>query len=186
MIIKSIGHGTKSLEELISMLKEANVEALIDVRSIPRSRHNPQFNKETITEALAKEGILYVHLPEAGGLRHPKKDSPNKGWQNESFRGFADYMATENFSTALDQIIELGKEKNAALMCAETLPWRCHRSLIADALMLRGVEVFHILSKGKEKKQCADSMVSDKKWNSDLSCSRRNVSFPIGDKHWSV
>ncbi|CAI9086298.1 DUF488 domain-containing protein [Methylacidiphilum fumariolicum] len=152
MIIKSIGHGTKSLEELISMLKEANVEALIDVRSIPRSRHNPQFNKETIAEALSKESILYIHLPEAGGLRHPKKDSPNKGWKNESFRGFADYMATANFAAALDKIIEIGKEKSAALMCAETLPWRCHRSLIADALLLRGVEVVHILPKGKEIK----------------------------------
>jgi len=152
MIIKSIGHGTKSLKELISMLKEANVEALIDVRSIPRSSHNPQFNKETIAEALTKEGILYIHLPEAGGLRHPKKDSPNKGWKNESFRGFADYMATANFLASLDQIIEIGKEKSAALMCAETLPWRCHRFLIADALMLRGIEVVHILSKGKEKK----------------------------------
>ncbi|QSR86462.1 DUF488 domain-containing protein [Candidatus Methylacidiphilum infernorum] len=152
MIIKTIGHGTKTIEEFVGELKAAGVDFLYDVRSVPRSRHNPQFDKENLKAALEKESIGYRHLAEAGGFRHPRKDSLNWGWENESFRGFADYMATEKFSGALNQIVETARNKNVALMCAETLPWRCHRFLIADALVLQGIEVVHLFPMGKEKK----------------------------------
>ncbi|QSR89379.1 DUF488 domain-containing protein [Methylacidiphilum caldifontis] len=152
MIIKTIGHGTKSIEEFIGELKTAGINFLYDVRSVPRSLHNPQFNKENLKVALEKEAIGYSHLAEAGGFRHPKKDSVNEGWQNDSFRGFADYMATESFARAIKCIIEKAKEKNVAIMCAETLPWRCHRFLISDALTVQAISVFHIFPMGKEKK----------------------------------
>jgi len=119
---------------------------VIDIRRVPRSRHNPQFNRENLPEALFTAKISYMHFPELGGLRHPRSGSQNTGWRNLSFRGFADYMQTKEFETGLERLIETAGNKKIALMCAEVLPWRCHRSLIADALLLRNISVEHILS----------------------------------------
>ena len=124
----------------------ASIERLADIRTIPRSRHNPQFNGTTLANSLRAQHLDYVHLRALGGLRHARKDSPNTGWRNESFRGFAAYMQTEEFENALEALICMGKEKRVAIMCAEAVPWRCHRSLVADAVAVRGVPVVEILS----------------------------------------
>lgn len=141
----TIGHGTRSLEELVAALAAHGIEQLADVRTVPRSRHNPQFNRETLPDSLAAAGIAYVHLAGLGGLRRPRRDSPNSAWRNASFRGYADYMLTEEFARALDGLLELAGRHPLAVMCAERVPWRCHRSMIADALTARGVRVVHIL-----------------------------------------
>ncbi len=146
LLVLTIGHGTRPLEEFIHLLKAQGVEKVADVRTVPRSRHNPQFNRETLPAALAAAGLDYVHLPGLGGLRHPRKDSPNMGWRNDSFRGFADYMQTTEFEENLLALIDLAKQVRLVLMCAETVPWRCHRSLIADALTIREIKVQHLLS----------------------------------------
>ena len=142
----TIGHSNRPLDEFIALLKAHGVELLVDVRTVPRSRHNPQFNRETLPQALAAEGIEYEHIPELGGLRHPRKDSPNTGWKNLSFRGYADYMQTAEFARNLQKLENLDRTRKSAIMCAESVPWRCHRSLIADALTARGVPVSHIMS----------------------------------------
>jgi uncharacterized protein (DUF488 family) len=129
------------------MLKAHGVTLIVDVRSVPRSRHNPQFNKETLPATLKAEGIGYVHMPDIGGLRRPNRDSVNTAWRNKSFRGYADYMQTKEFTEQLLHLIALARENCVAVMCAEALPWRCHRSLIADALVVRNVKVEHIISK---------------------------------------
>lgn len=146
MQLFTIGHSTRTLEELVGMLTAHGVRRLADVRTVPRSRHNPQFNAETLPPALAASGIDYASMKGLGGLRRPRKDSPNAAWCNAGFRGFADYMQTGEFETELDRLIELAKEKPTAIMCAESVPWRCHRSLIADALTVRGIDVFHIMT----------------------------------------
>ncbi len=143
----SIGHSTRELAEFINLLQAHGVTKLADVRTVPRSRHNPQFNLETLPEALKLVGIGYVHLPGLGGLRHARPDSPNMAWRNASFRGFADYMQTDEFAENLARLIELARHDHIALMCAEAVPWRCHRSLIADALIVRGIPVEHITSR---------------------------------------
>ena len=129
------------------MLKTYHVTIVVDVRSVPRSRHNPQFNKETLPSALKLESLNYIHLPKIGGLRRAKLDSINTGWRNKSFRGYADYMQTKEFTEQLLNLLALARENRVAMMCAEALPWRCHRSLIADTLLLRNVKVEHIISK---------------------------------------
>jgi uncharacterized protein (DUF488 family) len=144
--ILTVGHSTRGLDEFLHLLTSHKVKLIVDVRTVPRSRHNPQFNRETLPEALKSAGVSYLHLPGLGGLRHAKKDSPNTGWRNESFRGFADYMGTEDFAINIDRLISLAREKRLAIMCAEAVPWRCHRSLIADALQVRGIRVQHIMS----------------------------------------
>ncbi|MDP3879503.1 MAG: DUF488 domain-containing protein [Dehalococcoidales bacterium] len=144
--IFSIGHSTRTLEELVDLLKSNGVTKVSDIRTIPRSRRNPQFNIETLPGDLRAAGIGYQHLPGLGGLRHPQADSPNQGWRNASFRGFADYMQTQEFEENLVALMKLAQEETVALMCAEAVPWRCHRSLIADALFTRGTQVQHILS----------------------------------------
>jgi uncharacterized protein (DUF488 family) len=144
----SVGHGTRSLEAFADLLQSFDITLVADIRTIPRSRHNPQYNRETLPEALAPLGIGYRHLPGLGGLRKPRRDSINTGWRNDSFRGFADYMQTDAFRDALEDLMGLAKEDTLVLMCAETLPWRCHRSLIADALMIRGLPVTHLLKVG--------------------------------------
>jgi uncharacterized protein (DUF488 family) len=144
----SVGHGTRSQEAFNDLLQSFKISLVADIRTIPRSRHNPQFNRETLPEALAPMGIGYRHLPGLGGLRKPRPDSINMGWHNDSFRGFADYMQTDAFCTALDELIVLARYNRLVLMCAETLPWRCHRSLIADALLVRGLPVTHVLKVG--------------------------------------
>jgi Protein of unknown function, DUF488 len=144
--ILTIGHSTRSIEEFVDLLRQHGVERLVDIRTIPRSRRNPQFNSEALAKSLKREGIDYRHIKELGGLRHAHKGSINTGWRNASFRGYADYMQSEKFDQAVGGLLELCGEKRCALMCAEAVPWRCHRSLLADALVARGVAVEHILS----------------------------------------
>ncbi len=146
--IFTIGHSTRTLEQFIDLLRAHEVELVADVRTVPRSRHNPQFNRDTLPVALASGGIEYRHLSGLGGLRRPSPDSPNTGWRNDSFRGFADYMQTAEFVAGLDELLGLAQHWRVAIMCAEAVPWRCHRSLIADALFARGVLAEHIISAG--------------------------------------
>jgi len=134
------------MEAFAALLKVYGIERLADIRTIPRSRHNPQFNADVLGPGLAALSVLYEPMPALGGLRHTRKDSPNRGWRNESFRGYADYMQTEAFAEAVEALIRTGREKRTAIMCAEAVPWRCHRSLVADALTVRGVPVVEILS----------------------------------------
>ncbi|MBZ5577841.1 MAG: DUF488 domain-containing protein [Acidobacteriia bacterium] len=147
----TIGHSNRPLAEFLHILKAHGVEFLVDVRTVPRSRHNPQFNLDTLPLALEAERIGYRHMPGLGGLRHTRKDSPNTGWKNLSFRGYADYMQTEEFARSLELLLAVAPLAQAAIMCAESVPWRCHRSLIADTLTVRGVPVFHILSATKSQ-----------------------------------
>jgi uncharacterized protein (DUF488 family) len=146
LTILTIGHSTRTLDEFLDLLKTYRVSLVVDVRSVPRSRHNPQFNKETLPDSLKNAGVKYIHMPDIGGLRRPKRDSVNTGWRNKSFRGYADYMQTKEFTEQLLHLIALAKENRVAIMCAEALPWRCHRSLIADALVVRHIQVEHILT----------------------------------------
>jgi len=147
----TIGHSTLSLEDFVKALRANDVNMVVDVRTIPRSRHNPQFNKESLPKSLRNRRIGYRHLKGLGGLRRPVKDSPNAAWRNASFRGFADYMQTDEFEKALSELIEVAGKKRVAIMCAEAVPWRCHRSLIADALLVRGYSVREISRSGKAK-----------------------------------
>ena len=128
------------------MLQAHGVKRVVDIRTVPRSRHNPQFNFDSLPESLHHAGIAYTHMKELGGLRHARPDSLNTGWHNASFRGFADYMQTPEFEAGLTKLIDAANKKQVAIMCAEAVPWRCHRSLIADALTARGIEVKHIMS----------------------------------------
>jgi uncharacterized protein (DUF488 family) len=144
--IFTVGHSTLPIERFITLLQTYGIERLVDVRTVPRSRHNPQFNADELGRVLAQQNIDYVPLQALGGLRHPRKDSNNTGWRNESFRGYADYMQTEGFQEGLRELIALSREKRTAIMCAEAVPWRCHRSLVADALNVRGIPVVEILS----------------------------------------
>jgi uncharacterized protein (DUF488 family) len=150
--IYAIGHSTHPIDDFISILKSNSIRIVADVRTVPRSRHVPQFNQEFLKTSLKKEGLGYRHFKQLGGLRKPRKDSANLGWKNSSFRGFADYMETEEFEAGLDDLIELAESDGpVAMVCAEALPWRCHRSLIADALVARGFEVMQLDSRGKSK-----------------------------------
>jgi uncharacterized protein (DUF488 family) len=142
----TVGHSTRPIDEFTDFLRAHQVRLLVDVRTIPRSRHNPQFNTDTLALSLRNVGLHYLHLPELGGLRKPKKESANDGWRNASFRGYADYMQTAEFWNALEELMMHGQQHPTAIMCAEAVPWRCHRSLIADGLVTRGWEVRHILS----------------------------------------
>jgi uncharacterized protein (DUF488 family) len=141
-----IGHSTMPVERLIRILLAHSITMLVDIRRIPRSRHNPQFNSDALEKSLREGGIGYVHLNELGGLRRPAKDSKNTGWKNLSFRGYADYMQTEEFEAGLDRLIALARSGSVAIMCAEGNPYRCHRSLVADALTVRGIRAVHISS----------------------------------------
>jgi uncharacterized protein (DUF488 family) len=147
----SIGHSTRAWEEFRDLLRAHGIQRVIDVRTIPRSRHNPQFNRETLSRKLRGAKIGYVHLGKLGGLRHARRDSPNGGWRNSSFRGYADYMQTLDFERALNRLIKLARQKKSVIMCAEAVPWRCHRSLIADALTIRKIPVAHIVSAAKPR-----------------------------------
>jgi uncharacterized protein (DUF488 family) len=140
----TVGHSTRTVDDLAGLLRAADVRLLVDVRTIPRSRTNPQFNKDSLPAALAPHGIVYRHMPELGGLRKPRADSANTAWRNASFRGYADYMQTPEFEAALGTLIDAARDTPTAVMCAEAVPWRCHRSLISDALAARGVPVVHL------------------------------------------
>lgn len=151
ILVYTIGHSTRPLAEFIKILQGQGVALVADARTVPRSRHNPQFNKETLPRDLALADLGYVHLPGLGGLRKTREDSPNQGWHSPAFRGFADYMQTPEFEAQLAGLIELARKQPIAIMCAEAVPWRCHRSLIADALTVRGVGVEHIMGLNKSQ-----------------------------------
>ena len=144
--ILTVGHSTRAIDDFVELLRQHGVERLVDIRTIPRSRRNPQFNSEALAKSLRRQGIDYAHIKELGGLRHARRDSINTGWRNASFRGYADYMQTEEFQEAVRHLLQLCAEKRCALMCAEAVPWHCHRSLLADALTARGIVVAHIMS----------------------------------------
>ncbi len=146
LCIYTIGHSTRSLEDFLSILKRYEINELVDIRTIPKSRYNPQFNFPEFGQFLRNHHIGYRHQKNLGGLRHAHKDSVNLGWRNASFRGFADYMQTPEFNEGLEVLIKLAHEKTVAIMCAEAVPWRCHRSLIGDALLVHGVDVQDIYS----------------------------------------
>jgi len=150
-VVLTIGHSTRDLETFVRLLQAHGVTRVVDVRTIPKSRHNPQFNKETLPAALRIVGIAYRHVGELGGLRHPLPNSCNQAWRNDSFRGFADYMQTPEFDAGLRKLIEIARKDRVAIMCAEAVPWRCHRSLIADALVARRFRVEHILSEARSQ-----------------------------------
>ena len=144
-MVCTIGHSNRPIEDFIGLLWTNEVARVIDVRTIPRSRHNPQFNRDSLPMVLASAGIAYMHMPGLGGLRHAHVGSPNTGWHNPSFRGYADYMQSADFAENVDQVVQLAGYQRCALMCAEAVPWRCHRSMIADALLVRGVIVEDII-----------------------------------------
>jgi uncharacterized protein (DUF488 family) len=152
LTIFTIGHSIRPIGEFLDLLQAHGIRQLLDIRTIPKSRRNPQFNTESLADSLAAAGIRYAHVKDLGGLRHPARESVNLGWRNASFRGFADYMQTPAFAAALDRAIHLAEETSpTTLMCAEAVPWRCHRSLVADALVVRGIRVLEIVSAAEPK-----------------------------------
>lgn len=146
-LLFTVGHSTRSVDEFVELLQDHDVKEVVDVRTIPKSRHNPQFNASALGRSLKKAHIRYRHLKKLGGLRHTKKNSLNLGWRNSSFRGFADHMATPEFSEGLESLTKIASVRKTAIMCAEAVPWRCHRSLIADALIKKGWLVRDIMSR---------------------------------------
>lgn len=149
--VYTIGHSTRPLEEFVQVLQHYGIDMLVDIRTVPRSRHNPQFEQQALSKTLPEHGIRYTHMRSLGGLRHARKDSINTGWKNASFRGYADYMQTEEFASAVSELIALAVQNTTAIMCAEAVPWRCHRSLVGDALEARGIEVIDIISGSSAK-----------------------------------
>jgi uncharacterized protein (DUF488 family) len=150
MRVWTIGHSTRTIDKFISLLQGHGIKLLVDVRTLPGSKRYPQFNKETLADSLAQSGIRYEHLPELGGRRKPKVESRNNAWRNESFRGYADYMETKEFGNGVKRLLHFAAGAGpTAIMCAEAVWWRCHRSLISDYLKARGVEVIHILDTAK-------------------------------------
>jgi Protein of unknown function, DUF488 len=169
----TIGHSTHTWKDFLDLLRAHRIKRVIDIRSIPRSRHNPQFNRETLSTKLRAARIGYVHLRKLGGLRHARRDSLNKGWRNTSFRGFADYMQTSEFEAGLDRLMKLAGQKRSAIMCAEAVPWRCHRSLIADALTVRGIRVDDIMSM---KRHQVHSLISF------AHVQGHRITYPVGNR----
>ena len=150
-IVFTIGHSRRKIEDFKKILEKYGVQVLVDIRRIPRSRTNPQFNDDALSSSLRKSGIKYIHIEGLGGHRRPVPNSVNMGWRNDSFRGYADYMQTDEFSKFLDELISLANSDQVAIMCAEAVPWRCHRSLVADALVVRGFRVVDILDEEHSK-----------------------------------
>lgn len=150
-IIYTIGHSTRPIEEFVGILQHYGITVLADIRTIPKSRHNPQFGQNELPRSLEAAGIRYQAMPDLGGLRHSRKDSINTAWRNASFRGYADYMQTDPFRVALETLMTLAEHECVAIMCAEAVPWRCHRSLVGDALLVRGVDVLDIFSETSVK-----------------------------------
>lgn len=146
MTIFTIGHSTHPIEEFIGMLDAHGIKKLIDVRTIAKSRHNPQFGEEALAASVREHGITYRRMTSLGGLRKVRQDSPNGAWRNASFQGYADYMQTEVFTAAIDELVERGRGDDAVIMCAEAVPWRCHRSMIGDALVARNIDVLDIMT----------------------------------------
>ncbi|NUO53087.1 MAG: DUF488 family protein [Polyangiaceae bacterium] len=148
----TVGHSTRTFEELLALLQTFGVSTVVDIRTVPRSRHNPQFERDALRRALRRHHLRYVHLPALGGLRHARRDSPNTGWRNTSFRGYADYMLTDEFESGLAELRGLAADGTVALLCAEAVPWRCHRSLVADALTVRGAQVSDITGPNRSRR----------------------------------
>lgn len=144
-VIYTIGHSTRSIDEFVELLNKYHVKQLVDIRTVPGSRHNPQYSQKALEKSMKSNGISYTYMKDLGGLRHSNKESINMGWRNKSFRSYADYMQTLEFSTAIDDLISISKELPTVIMCAEAVPWRCHRSLVGDALLVRGVTVRDII-----------------------------------------
>ncbi len=142
--VYTVGHSNRTLEALLGILRAHGIECLADVRTVPRSRHNPQFNAEALEKTLPESGIAYVRLPRLGGLRKPRADSRNLAWRNDSFRGYADYMETPEFEKGMAELLALARDRRTAIMCAEAVYFRCHRSLISDALLCGGVAIIHL------------------------------------------
>lgn len=150
-LICTIGHSNRSLDSFIDLIRSNDIVRVLDVRTVPRSRHNPQFNRDALPASLDKQHIAYTHLPGLGGLRHAQADSPNTGWHNLSFRGYADYMQSTEFAENVEWVAALASTEHCVLMCAEAVPWRCHRSMIGDALLVRGLRVEDIIGpKGRK------------------------------------
>jgi uncharacterized protein (DUF488 family) len=145
VIVFTIGHSTRTFDEFVALLRAHAIVHLADIRTVPRSRRHPHFSRESLMTSLPAAGIAYRHIAELGGLRHPRRDSPNRGWRNDSFRGYADHMLTDEFARGVDELLAFAEEPTA-VMCAEAVWWRCHRQLLADALVARGIEVRHISS----------------------------------------
>ena len=143
--IWTIGHSTRSADEFLELLRAHSIGGLADVRTIPRSRRHPHFGREALDARLKEAGIEYRHFAELGGLRKPTRDSPNGAWRNEAFRGYADHMMTSGFRAAVEDLLQFGEDRHVAVMCAEAVWWQCHRMLLSDALVARGVEVQHIM-----------------------------------------
>lgn len=151
LIIYTIGHSNRSFDEFLALLQEHGIERVLDVRTIPKSRHNPQFGQTELASALAQHHIAYTHIDKLGGLRKVQANSPNTAWRNKSFQGYADYMQTPEFEAGLEQAIDYGWKSRCVLMCAEAVPWRCHRSLVGDALLARHIRVEDIINHGKAR-----------------------------------
>jgi uncharacterized protein (DUF488 family) len=149
--IWTIGHSTRSIEEFIEALKSFDIKLLVDVRSFPGSRRYPHFNKDALKNSLADAAIEYLHLPELGGRRRARPDSQNVAWRNEAFRGYADYMETDDFQKGISRLLETARKQRTAIMCSEAVWWRCHRSLISDWLKAKGHEVIHIMAASKSE-----------------------------------
>lgn len=143
--VYTVGHSTRSLDDFVGLLRREGIGALVDVRAFPMSRRHPHFNREALAGSLVAHGVAYRHAPALGGRRRPRADSPNKAWRNESFRAYADHMSTPAFREAISELIDSATRIRTTIMCAEAVPWKCHRSLIADALVARGCEVRHVL-----------------------------------------
>jgi uncharacterized protein (DUF488 family) len=151
LLIHTVGHSTRSADEFVALLREFGIACVADVRTVPRSRHNPQFDISVMADWLSDAGIAYQHMPGLGGFRHATPDSLNLGWHNHAFRGYADYMQTPEFVVAIDHLVVEAGLSVVAVMCAEAVPWRCHRSLIADALVVRGITVNDIIGPGSAR-----------------------------------
>ncbi len=171
--VLTIGHSTRTWDDFLEILRSHRVKRVVDVRSIPRSRHNPHFNRETLSKKLRAARIGYVHLRKLGGLRRARRDSPNMGWRNASFRGFADYMQTSEFDAGVNRLMKLARQKRSAIMCAEAVPWRCHRSLVADALTVRGFQVGDIMSRNRSQVHSLTPFARIK---------GHRITYPLGDR----
>ncbi|MFZ0981370.1 MAG: DUF488 domain-containing protein [Candidatus Acidiferrales bacterium] len=183
LTVFTIGHSTRPIDEFLDLLRTHGIRQLLDIRTIPKSRRNPQFNTDALAESLQGAGIRYVHMKDLGGLRHSKRDSINLGWRNASFRGYADYMQTQAFAEALDRAIHLAEQTSpAVLMCAEAVPWRCHRSLVADALVVRGIRALEIISAAEPKEHKLTPFARVRGLGITYPADQRSLLAPHSDK----
>ncbi len=170
--VYTIGHSNRPIGAFVGLLEANGIARLVDVRTMPRSRHNPQFNADALPATLAAAGIAHTAMPGLGGLRHARPDSPNRAWRNASFRGYADYMQSPEFERHLERLVALAARERVCIMCAEAVPWRCHRSLIADALLARGVPVAHIIGPSAPRPHVLTPFAR---------VAGRHVTYPAGD-----